>query len=188
MTAIKSHRRKALHLIATILSDNPTEHSIIFHSSEASNLSRPHDDVLVLTLNVSNCEVGQILVDIGSSADVLFLSTLREMELFESDIEKSMTVLTGFNDESISAIGKIKLSVFAVGENMMTSFLVLDCPSAYNIILGRPWIHVMKAVSSTYHQRIRFPTKREIWEIKGSQEITRMCYLHSMKLKKSESL
>ncbi|GMN29812.1 hypothetical protein TIFTF001_041366 [Ficus carica] len=110
------------------------------------------------------------------------------MELSKSGIEKSTTVLTGFNEESTTDIGKIKLHVFAAGENKMTSFLVLDCPSAYNIILGRQWIHAIKAVSSTYHQRIKFPTKRGIREIKGSQEVAQTCYLHSMKLKKSESL
>ncbi|GMN74449.1 hypothetical protein TIFTF001_053156, partial [Ficus carica] len=93
VTAIKSHRRRAIQPIATILPDDPVEHSITFNSSEATSLSRPHDDALV-TLNVSNCEVGRILVDNGSSADVLFLSTLREMELSESYIECSMTVLT----------------------------------------------------------------------------------------------
>ncbi|GMN26887.1 hypothetical protein TIFTF001_040946 [Ficus carica] len=103
VTAIKSHRRKAIQPIATILPDDPTEHSITFHSSEATSLSRPHDDALVLTLNVSNCEVGRILVDNGSSADIFFLSTLREMKLSESDIEKSTTVLTGFNEESTTA-------------------------------------------------------------------------------------
>ncbi|GMN64157.1 hypothetical protein TIFTF001_033238 [Ficus carica] len=51
VTAIKSHRRKAMQPIATILPDDPIEHSITFHSSEVTNLSRPHDDALVLTLN-----------------------------------------------------------------------------------------------------------------------------------------
>ncbi|GMN36611.1 hypothetical protein TIFTF001_042473 [Ficus carica] len=92
VTAVKSHRRKATQPIAMILFDNPIEHSITFYRSEATSLSRPHDDALVLTLNVLNCEVGRILVDNGSSTDVLFLSTLREMELSESDIESSMTV------------------------------------------------------------------------------------------------
>ncbi|GMN69985.1 hypothetical protein TIFTF001_039030 [Ficus carica] len=104
VTAVKSHRRNATQPIAMILPDDPIEHSITFHSSEATSLSRPHDDALVLTLNVSNCEVGRILVDNGSSADVLFLSTLREMELSELDIESSTTVLTGFNGESTTAI------------------------------------------------------------------------------------
>ena len=132
--------------------------------------------------------VGRILIDNGSSADVLFLLTLREMGLSGSEIEKSTTVLTSFNGESTTAVGKIKLPVLATVENMMTSFLVLDYQSTYNIILGRPWIHAMKAVPSTYHQRIRFSTKRGIREMKGSQKVARTCYLHSMKLKKSESL
>ena len=132
--------------------------------------------------------MGRILVDNGSSADVLFLSTLKEMELSESDIESSTTVLTGFNGESTAAVGKIKLPVFAAGENKLTTFLVLDCPSAYNIILGRPWIHAMKAVPSTYHQCIRFPTKRGVREIKGNQEVARTCYLHSLKMKRSDRL
>ncbi|GMN66985.1 hypothetical protein TIFTF001_036046 [Ficus carica] len=92
VTAIKSHQRKATQPIASILPDDPIEHSISFHSSEATSLSRPHDDALVLTLNVSKYEVGRILIDNGSSADVLFLSTLRKMELSESDIESSMTI------------------------------------------------------------------------------------------------
>ncbi|GMN55829.1 hypothetical protein TIFTF001_024942 [Ficus carica] len=111
VTSIKSYRRKATQPVATILPDDPCEHSITLYSSEATNLSRPHDDALVLTLNVSNCEVGRILVDNGSSADVLFLSTLKEMELSDSDIERSTTVLTGFNGESTAAIGKIKLPI-----------------------------------------------------------------------------
>lgn len=154
MTTIKVHRRKALQPIASIFLDDPGKHSVTFHSSEATNLSRPLDDVLVLILNVLNCEVSRILIDNGSSADLLFLSTLLEMEIDESEIEKSTTVVIRFNGESTASIGKIKLPVFAAGENKMTTFLVTDCPSVCNIILGRPWIHTMKAVPSTDHQRI----------------------------------
>ena len=118
MTAIKAHQRKALQPISTILLDDPSEHSITFHNSKVTNLSRPHDDTLVLTLNVSNCEISRILVGNGSLANILFLSTLLEMELAESKIKKSTTVLTGFNGESTTAVGKIKLPVFIVGKNM----------------------------------------------------------------------
>ena len=157
-----------LQLVAAIFPNDPGEHLITFHNSEVTNLSCPHDDALVLTLNLLNCKVSRILIDNGSSDDVLLLSTLREMELAESNIKKSTSVLIGFNGESTTAVGKIKLPVFAARENKMTTFLVLDCPSAYNIILSRPWIHAIKAVLSTYHQRIRFPTKRGIREIRGS--------------------
>ena len=138
MIAIKAHRRKALQPVALILPNDAGEHLITFHSSEATNLSRPHDDALVLTLSVLNCEVSRILVNNRSLADVLFLSTLQEMEIDESEIEKSTTVLIGFNGKSTAAVGKIKLPVFAFGENKMTTFLIMDCLSVYNIILGRP--------------------------------------------------
>ena len=76
VTAIKAHQRKASQPIASILLDNPSEHSIMFHSSVAADLSRPHYDTLVLTLSVSNYEVSRILIDNESSVDMLFLSTL----------------------------------------------------------------------------------------------------------------
>ena len=34
---------------------------------------------------------------------------------------------------------------------------VLDLDFPYNILLGRPWIHTLKAVPSTYHQCFKFP-------------------------------
>ena len=34
---------------------------------------------------------------------------------------------------------------------------VLDIPFSYNILLGRPWIHEMRVVPSTYHQCVKFP-------------------------------
>ena len=138
MTAIKAHRRKALQPIASIIPDDLGEHSITFHSNEATSLSRLHDNALVLMLKVSNCEVNRILVANGSLADVLFLSTLQEVEFDESEIEKSTTVLTRLNGEHTVAVGKIKLLIFAAEENKMTTFLVMDFPSAYNVILDRP--------------------------------------------------
>lgn len=36
-------------------------------------------------------------------------------------------------------------------------FLVLDAPSAYNIILGRPSLNMFQAVVSTYHMKVKFP-------------------------------
>ena len=73
------------------------------------------------------------------------------MEIDKFDIEKSTMVLIGFNGQLTAIVGKIKLPVFAAEENKMATFLVMDCPLEYSIILGRPWIHTMKAVPSTYH-------------------------------------
>jgi hypothetical protein len=40
-------------------------------------------------------------------------------------------------------------------------FLVIKCPSAYNVILGRPTLNTLGAVVSTLHMAIKFPRDRD---------------------------
>ena len=47
------------------------------------------------------------------------------------------------------------------------TFLVVDCSSAYNAILGRPTLNSWKAVTSTYHLMIKFPTEYGVGEVRG---------------------
>lgn len=46
-------------------------------------------------------------------------------------------------------------------------FLVVNCPSAYNVILGRPSFYQMKAITSTYHLMMRFPIDHGVGEVRG---------------------
>ncbi|KAJ9544336.1 hypothetical protein OSB04_024043 [Centaurea solstitialis] len=78
------------------------------------------------------------------------------MGIERSEIVRRSTTLIGFNGDPKNTIGEIILLVFAKGINKQTKFNVIDYQSAYNVILGRPWIHEMKAVPSTYHQRSNF--------------------------------
>ena len=54
--------------------------------------------------------------------------------------------LVGLSGEQVSTMGTICLPVYAEGVNLMVRFMVVDCRSAYNTILGRPWMHAVKAV------------------------------------------
>lgn len=128
----------------------------------------------------------RILIDNGSFANVLFLNAFREMGLDESKIIKKTTFLIGFSGEHKSTVGEIDLPVYAEGVNLCTRFLVVDSPtSAYNVILGRPWIHEMEAVPSTFHQVLKFPTKWGVKEIRGDQKDARACYQTTMKAKQA---
>ncbi|KAF2539259.1 hypothetical protein F2Q68_00020633 [Brassica cretica] len=62
----------------------------------------------------------------------------------------------GFSGEVKQTAGEVILPVYAEGMNMSTKFLVVDCESSYNMILGRPWFHGMGAVPSTLHQIVKF--------------------------------
>ncbi|KAL5557373.1 hypothetical protein UlMin_039609 [Ulmus minor] len=86
------------------LSDDP----IIFTESEARGLWHPHTDAIVVTLRIAGRKVFRILVDNGSSADILFKSTFNRMNLVGVKIEPTASSLSGFTGDSISSEGICK--------------------------------------------------------------------------------
>ena len=61
-------------------------------------------------------------------------------------------------------------------------FLVVDCSSAYNAILGRPTLNSWKVVTSTYHLMIKFPTDYGVGELRGSQMTACEYYVAMMEM------
>ena len=55
-------------------------------------------------------------------------------------------------------------------------FLVVDCPTSYNVIIGRPTLNKWKVATSTYCLKVKFPTDEGIREVKGDQVLVRECY------------
>ena len=55
-------------------------------------------------------------------------------------------------------------------------FLVVDCPSSYNVIIGRPTLNRWKVATSTYYLKVKFPTDNGVDEVKGDQILARECY------------
>ncbi|KAJ9544850.1 hypothetical protein OSB04_024557 [Centaurea solstitialis] len=131
---------------------------LTFDQDDLSDVNQKHHDALVIQLTIGNCLTKRVLVDGGSSANVIFSDTLKIMGIDRSNIVRRTTTLVGFNGDATNTLGEIVLPVFAKGINKQTKFNVIDCPSTYNAILGRPWIHDMKAIPSTYHQKIKFPS------------------------------
>ncbi|RID62835.1 hypothetical protein BRARA_E01878 [Brassica rapa] len=102
---------------------------ITFTIKERERVLVPHHDALVISLTIANCLVKRILVDSGSSSNIIFQTAYQGL-----------------------------LPIDAEGVSLPTRLLVVDCHSSYNVILGRAWIHRMRAVPSTLHQIIKFPT------------------------------
>ena len=64
---------------------------------------------------------------------------------------------------------------------VMVDFFVVDRPSTYNAIIGRPALNKLRAATSTYHLMMKFPTEEEVVEVKGYQVTARRYYNISMK-------
>ena len=54
-------------------------------------------------------------------------------------------------------------------------FIVVDVFSPYTVIMGKPWLHTLGAVSSTLHQKMKYPSGDQVLEIVGSQVAARQC-------------
>ncbi|XP_055812085.1 uncharacterized protein LOC129882003 [Solanum dulcamara] len=63
-----------------------------------------------------------------------------------------------FHEEELPSevIGEIDLPLQIGPEEFVVEFQVLDIPTSYNLLLGRPWIHMAGAVPSTLHQNLKF--------------------------------
>ncbi|KAG7588731.1 Ribonuclease H-like superfamily [Arabidopsis suecica] len=163
ISAIKRHRRNVL-LKANLGEEIDFQGaSISFDEEETRHLERPHDDALVITLDVANFEVSRILVDTGSSVDLIFLGTLERMGISRADIVGPPSPLVAFTSESAMSLGTIKLPVLAKNVSKIVDFVVFDKPAAYNIILGTPWIYQMKA-------QLTKPAKKEIPRFPSGQK------------------
>ncbi|KAK9073783.1 hypothetical protein SSX86_006377 [Deinandra increscens subsp. villosa] len=154
---------------------------ISFDESDRSHVQDPHHDSLVVTLYIANHFVRRILIDNGSSVNIIRLDVLKKMGIPETEIVARSSVLVGFSGETKSTVGDIRLPVYIEGVNSMQKFCVIDSLSCCNIILGRPWIHEMKAVPSTYHQCIKLPTPWGVVRIESDQQEAKNCYSTSMK-------
>ncbi|XP_013645657.1 uncharacterized protein LOC106350297 [Brassica napus] len=131
---------------------------ISFTAKEQEKVLTPHHDALVISFTVANCLVKRILVDNGSSVNIIFQAAYKDLGLEESALTRRITPLIGFSGEVKQTAGVVILPVYAEGINMSTKFLVVDCDSSYNMILGQPWIHVMGAVPSILHEMVKFRT------------------------------
>ncbi|KAL0445040.1 UNVERIFIED_CONTAM: hypothetical protein Slati_2226700 [Sesamum latifolium] len=88
------------------------------------------------------------------------------MQLGDVSLEKVNTSLYGFAGEVVHPRGMVSLPDDGErdhAKDLLLKFLVVDVPSAYNVILGRPTLNTFQAVVSTYHMKIKFPTPGE-WE------------------------
>ena len=91
-------------------------------------------------------------------------------------LHSASRVLSSFNGATTFSIGDIAFSGKAGPVTQQVLFFVVEDLGPYNAILGRTWLHAMKAVPSTYHQTISYMTESGQVDLQGSQLAARQCY------------
>ena len=154
--------------------------SITFSDKDLEGCQHPHDDPLVVRAVMANKTVHRVLIDNRSSADIIFASAFDKMGIEREKLEPVNTHLRGFSGEKVLPLGSIQL-VLTLGDppcqaTTTARFLIVDAPSAYNILLGRPSLNAIKAIPSAYHMMIKFPTISGVGMVRGDQRVARECY------------
>ena len=142
---------------------------IVFIETDVRWVHHPHVDALVITAWIANSNVHRLMVDDGSTMDILYLDTCKRMWLVENTLSLATSQLYKFTRDHIIPKGMAKL-VITMGEHPRTSivianFVVVNCQSAIDGIIRRPLLKTLKAVTSTYLLTMKFPT------IEGTGEV-----------------
>ncbi|KAF8064710.1 hypothetical protein N665_1172s0007 [Sinapis alba] len=186
--SVKGHRRQA-ETYQRWPQKPPNDPKISFSPDDLFGVSLPHNDPLLVVLAIDKYDVTKVLIDTGSSVDIIFQETLMKMGIDLKDVKPSSRTLTGFNGSSEVTLGTIRLSVQAEGVTRVVKFLVVSIKTPYHVILETPWLHSMRAIASTYHQCVKFlGIDGTIKSIRGDQRAARDLLIATVKLQHSQSL
>ena len=111
----------------------------------------------------------KVMVDQGSAAEIMYPDLFKGLNLRTEDLTTYNSPLVSFEGKVIIPKGQIRLPVQTASETVEADFIVVDAYSPYTAIVARPWLHTLGAVSSTLHQKIKYPFGGKIEEILGDQ-------------------
>ena len=102
----------------------------------------------------------QVLINNSNSVDILYYPAFQQIRIDREQLVSINAPLVGFEGTRVFPLSIVTLSVM-VGDYPQqitkdVTFLVVDCSSAYNDILGRPTLNSWKAVTLNYHLMIKF--------------------------------
>ena len=166
--------------------------TITFSNSDMKGCQHRHDDPLVIKVIVANKKIHGVLVDNGSLTDIIFASAFNQMGIGREKLEPVNAYLRGFSGERVLPLGSIQL-VLTLGDpscqaTTTVRFLIVDAPSAYNMLLGRPSLNAIRVIPSAYHMVIKFPTANGVGMVRGNQHMAREYYSASMKQKTVDNI
>ena len=139
--------------VDSVEEDHSPDVDIVFTKADLQDVV-PHDnDPIVISLVTAGRKVHRVLVDQGSSADVMFWPTFSKLQLSPDHLKPYPGCLYGFAGDQVEVRGYVELrTTFTDGVVARTekiTYLVVNAPSAYNILLGRPTLNRLGAVPST---------------------------------------
>ena len=95
------------------------------------------------------------LVDNGSAINVCPLRTAKKLGIKNEELTPSTQGIRAYDNTRRQAVGTIILNITTGAIKRRTKFQVVDIKASFNLLLGRPWLHELKAIPSSLHQKVK---------------------------------
>jgi len=133
---------------------------MVFGGEQGLLFTSSHKNPLIVEMKVASAIVRRILLDTGSSMDIITWDCLKKLTYPGRDIIPLVHLILGFGGQEVNPTIMIRL-LLRFGDkgkekNMEVDFLVVDVPTVYNIIIRRPTLHRGKVVIAPYLLQLQF--------------------------------
>jgi len=111
------------------------EPTLYFSTADQAYVHPHGNDLVVITVVTIGCNVHRVLVDQGSSTNMMFFSTFEGLRIPRDQLKPFDGTLVDFNGDQMEL-----WTTFSDGENTNTitiKYIVVNTPSSYNMLLGR---------------------------------------------------
>ena len=143
------------------------ELTISYSDKDLTKKGKHHNDLLHITVDSMGKRIPMVLVDDGSALNVCPLKTASCLGLSIEDFVPTDQHVRAYDNSRREVLGTITLELTIGPMVKKVDFQVLNIASCFNILLGRPWIHDIKAVPSSLYQKVWFPHEGAIVTIYG---------------------
>ena len=139
------------HLVGRIHASN----YLYFTADELDAEETGHNKPLYIIVKCKDCLIGKVLVDNGSALNVLPEYMLKEMLVDESHMKPSTIMARAYDGSPRPILGNLEVELYVGPQMFLTTFQVMDIHPSYSMLLGRPWIHIARAIPvfEIYHER-----------------------------------
>jgi len=175
--------------VAEQVVDNTLDVNLTFTKDDLRDVV-PHDnDPVVVSVVTAGRKVHRVLVDQGSSADVMFWSMFKMLKLSPDQLRPYTGCLYGFVEDQVEVRGYLELRTTFTDDRASRTesirYLVVNADAVYNILLGRPALNRLRGVSSTCHMKLKLPDlSGKVIVIKSNQKEAKKCYENSLKTRR----
>lgn len=142
-----------------------------FNDDELPLEGRNHNKALYISIECMDIILSRVLVDTGSSLIFLPKSSLSKLTIEGLVMKPNELVVRTFDGSRRTVVGEVDLIVNIGPHTFFITFYVMDIYPAYSCLLGRPWIHLAGAVTSTLHQRFKFLINNKLVVVEGEEDI-----------------